>query len=270
MALIDALGQPTTLVIRQLPLAAQRALAVTKDRQASRVLLVGLLEHDPTLTQALLRFANSALNATSAAPCVSISEAVRRVGSAGVESVILRFMIEGMLCRPGGRYQAMADLAWSHMVRTAPICRALAHLFSTHPDEAYTLGLLHDVGKLIVFDQIGALRSALHREPRFPERFVSTALSMLHEPLGGLAALEWGLGPVAAGAIASHSRSTVLSFADDESQLLHVAERADLARCRGEPTWVETCAVQGRIGVEPRAIEDVLAVALAEIDATEG
>lgn len=253
-ALIDLLEKPMSLVVRQPPLAAQRALAVTRQRETSATEIVKLVERDPTLTQALLRHANSVCYMTAGKACVSLSDAVRRMGASGVESVVLRCMVEGLLCRPGGRYQAMVDQVWSHMVRTAPLGRSLAPLFGMHEDEAFSLALLHDVGKLVIFDQIGVLRASRRTEPRFPESFIRSALLLLHEPLGGLAALEWGVGPTAAGAIATHRRADALTYADRESQLLFVAERSELARLRGRVPDFGSWSLLGRMTVEASAL----------------
>lgn len=259
LALIEMLEKPTDAMIRQPPAAAQRVLLEVRARDVSSTLLTKLIDADPTLVQALLRLTNSVLYATSGGPCVSISDAVRRVGASGVEGVVLRCMVEGLLCRPGGRMQAMVDRVWSHMVRTAPIGHALAGTFGVNPEVGYSLSLLHDVGKLIVFDRVGALRHALRRDPKFPDRFIETMLGALHEPLGGLAALEWGLGEPAAAAIASHHRTVVIPMADETSQLLYVAERVELARTLGLFMGVQGWIHDGSLGANQREIEAVIA-----------
>ena len=60
-------------------------------------------------------------------------------------------------------------------------------------DTAFSLGLLHDVGKLVLFHHISDLRRARRREITLSEKFLTLALASLHEPLGGLAVLEWDL-----------------------------------------------------------------------------
>lgn len=229
-AFLDALGTSFEAVVRQPPLAAQRALAVSRDPNAGATRLVNLVETDPGLSQGLLRYANSAFYATGSGRCVSLMNAVQRVGTAGVHNVVLRAMVDGLLCRPGGAFQSKVDLVWSHMVRTAPIARGIATACEVNPDEAYALGLLHDVGKLVVFDRLGELRRQLRRDVRFPEPIISLVLRYLHEPLGGLAALQWGLGAGVAHAIATHRRSPVPELLDRRCELLYVAEHLDLWR----------------------------------------
>ena len=259
LALIESLERPTDVVIRQPPAAAQRMLMEVRARDVSSAQMSKMIGADPTLVQAILRLTNSAMYATTSGPCVSVSDAVRRMGATGVEGVVVRCMVEGMLCRPGGRMQAMVDRVWSHMVRTGPIGHALAETFGVNAEVGYSLALLHDVGKLIVFDRVGTLRHKLRRDPRFPDRFIETMLGALHEPLGGLAALEWGLGEPAAAAIASHHRTIVIPTADDASQLLYVAERVDLARTRGLQMGVQGWVHDGRLSADRREIETMIA-----------
>ncbi len=256
-AFLDALTASFEAVVRQPPLAAQRALSVTRDPQANAGKLVGLVETDPGLSQGLLRYANSAFYATSGGRCVSLMNAVHRVGTTGVHNVVLRAMVDGLLCRPGGAFQAQVDLVWSHMIRTAPIAQGISSSFAVQADEAYALGLLHDVGKLVVFDRLGELRRELKRDVRFPASITSLTLRYLHEPLGGLAALQWGLGPSVAHAISTHRRSPVPDMLDRRCELLYVAEKLDLWRLGAqegdepplEDWWRDGALNVSRVGV---------------------
>jgi HD-like signal output (HDOD) protein len=125
------------------------------------------------------------------------------------------------------------------MVRTAPIARNLAPEFGLVPDHAFALGLLHDVGKLVIFDRIGTLRSMLRRDVVLTDRFVGAALRSLHEPLGGIAAARWALGDATARAISMHHRDPIPAEPHLASELLFVAERIDIAGIRGTPVELE-------------------------------
>lgn len=260
-------------IIRQPPLAAQRALDLTRKPDVALPELVHFIERDPTLTQALLRFVNSAHYATPGAPCSALSRAVQRVGIAGVNSVIIGQIAQGLLCRPGAAYDRAVEQVWTHMVRTAPIARALAPGFDLPPDEAFTLGLLHDVGKLVLFDLMGTLRARLRRELSLPVPFVRDALRSLHEPLGGLTALRWGLRDAEASAIAFHHRSPLPPPAhnDRRSELLFIAERVDLAILRAEAPDLEAWWRAGGLRSPRGPVELRLADATNQVEgAAEG
>jgi HD-like signal output (HDOD) protein len=231
---LDGLAEGPGDSVRQLPGAAQEALALCSDPYASFAELARLCGGDPTLAQALLRYANSAYYARAGhAPAESIRDAATRVGASGVQNVLLSVTVHGLLCRPGGDMARLAEQVWEHMVRTAAVARALAPAFGAAADRAYALGLLHDVGKLVVLDQAAALRVRLRRTPQLPAPAVHDALRSLHEPLGALALLRWGLGADAARSVGAHHRAPPPEQPDPTGELLHVAERADLAALHG-------------------------------------
>jgi HD-like signal output (HDOD) protein len=255
MRLVESLTSGNAMVVRQPPVAAERALAVTRDPDVGSSALVRLVEEDPSLSQALLRYANSAVYRTSSQACVSLQQAVQRVGGTGVHNVVLRAMVDGLLCRPGGRYQAMVEQVWSHMVRTAPVARSLAPEFGLVPDHAFALGLLHDVGKLVIFDRIGTLRTALRRDIVVSDHALAILLRSLHEPLGAMAAAQWSLGDATARAIAMHHRQPAPSEPHLASELLFLAERIDIAGVQGRAVdldawWVEGGLLTGKQRVE--------------------
>lgn len=257
---LDALVESFDAVVRQPPLAAQRALAVTRDTTAPTSKLVALVEGDPGLGQALLRYANSAYYSTGGGRVVSLHGAVQRVGTSGVHNVVLKTMVDGILCRPGSAYQEYVNLVWQHMIRVAPIARTLAPAFRASPDESFALGLLHDVGKLVIFDRLGELRKSLRRDAVFPLPILSVILRTLHEPLGGLAALQWGLGANVSHAIATHHRAPVPEMYDARCELLYVAERTDLARNAKRELDVEGWWRDGLLATPRDVVEKALAL----------
>ena len=231
--------------VRQPPAAAQRALDLLR-RDVPVPELVKLVEQDPVLAQSLLRFANSAANSTGAR-MTSLAESIRRVGTQGLRSVILSSMVEGTLCRPGSAFDGMVKQVWEHMIRTAPIARVLAPGFGVVPDEAFTLALLHDVGKLVLFDRIGTLRAELRRDVKLSPQFMPRLLSGLHEVLGGAAALRWGLGRAAVGVVSAHHRRSETPEPNLAAECVFVAERLDLAMVKGQPANLVRWFEDGRL-----------------------
>jgi HD-like signal output (HDOD) protein len=248
---IECLRRLDETVIRQPPIAAQRALAVAKNPTSSSAELVAIFEQDPALTEALLQMANSNYYHRGNDPCIAISEAIARVGVRGVEAIVTTNMVEGLLCRPGNAYATLLSQVWAHMTRTAPIARALAPAFKSAPETAFTVGLLHDVGKLMMFDYLSQLRTRHRREIKVPERFLLDMLNRLHEPLGGIAALRWNLGATVAHAIASHHHEPPPEMADLLSELLCVSERADHSLRLGVPLDVWKIWRDGELTADP-------------------
>jgi HD-like signal output (HDOD) protein len=268
LAFFERIAKSGEKSVRQPPAAAQRALDLLR-RDVAISALVKLVEQDPVLAQSLLRFANSAGNATGAQTS-SLSECIRRVGTQGLRSVILSSMVEGTLCRTGSAYDATVRQVWEHMVRTAPIARTLAPAFGVVPDEAFTLALLHDVGKLVIFDRLGTLRSELRREVRISAPVMSRILGALHEVLGGAAALRWGLGRAAVGVISTHHRRGEGLEPSLHAECVHVAERLDLALVRAQPVdvgaWFDESRLQASYEAVSPLVERVHAAGLTDLN----
>ncbi len=263
----DALRQPDSHEIRQPPNAAQAVLAVCRRRNYSMAELTRLIAKDPALSQALLRHANSAFYLSRfSQKVISIQAAVQRIGTKGVNATVMSQVIEGELSRPGAGLDKIASLVWQHMVRTAPIARGLARAFRQDPEAIYTLGLLHDAGKLVLFDRIADQRKRMRRDLKLPEAFIEIALRLVHESLGGLAALQWGLDPEHAAAIAQHHRQPAVEGMP-ASEVLFLAERIDLARVRQQPVRLDLWWQEGRLEGDRAKVEQALEAHMAEDEA---
>ncbi|MFN3200758.1 MAG: HDOD domain-containing protein [Bradymonadia bacterium] len=228
-AVLDALARPPRALVPQLPQAAREALALTQDAESDTEALVAQIRKDPALAQSLLRTANSSYYATTQ-PISSISDAVTRIGRTGVSNVVLHHVVGGLLCTPGRPFQGMPEALWDHMQHAAPLARYIAPAFNAHPEHAFTLALLHDVGKLVIFDHVAELRRSMRRELKLTPEGVRMILGALHEPLGGMACLSWQLSPHIARAVANHHRRAAPTHSEPLGEVLFVADRADILR----------------------------------------
>jgi HD-like signal output (HDOD) protein len=254
--LLDLLGDSPTAMVRQLPAAAQASLALCDDPGLTRRQLAEKLSSDPALVQALLKTANSAAFGAGKDSVISIEPALDRIGVAGARSIIFANAVDGVLSRPGGEFNTMANDVWNHMVRTAPIARALAQAFDANGDEAFSIALLHDVGKLVIFDRISALRSTKRRDVKLAPAFTHALLNTLHEPLGALAARTWGMGERSARAIGFHHCRTSDGEPNTLAEITYVAELADHAVRRGMAVDLQRVWFDGKITADlPRLMK---------------
>lgn len=240
---LDSVRRAATSNVPQPPTAAQAVLSLCQRPDYSLHELTQLIERDPSLSAALLRHANSTWYAGSTSgPVLGLRAAVHLVGATGVHASVMSRIVEGAMSRPGPKFATPARMVWHHMIRVAPIAREVASLFGVDTDAAFSLGLLHDVGKLVLFHHISDRRRARCREITLSEKFLGLALASLHEPLGGLAVLEWGLDEKAAHVVASHHRDPKPEPEDVLTEVIFLAERIDIAEQHGqtldlEPLW---------------------------------
>ncbi len=265
--LLERLASAEQFNIKPMPATVTRALRMTNDVNISMLELTDVFESDAALANEALRVADSAFYRRPGATLTSILDAAQRIGMSGLQNVLMGHLVASSLGRPGGHYDELADAVHRHGTRTASIARRLARIHEVDAETAYSLGLLHDVGKLVLFDAIGTLRTQHRRDVRIPAPFLKAMLHELHEPLGGLAALRWGLPPSHARAIARHHRNPQPEKHEPLIELLYLSERADLAYLRRDPIDTERWWREGALRGDRGAIEPLIADAVNELDA---
>lgn len=257
-AILELLSGSPDTIIRQLPAAARASLSLCDDPSLSRWQFAEKLSSDPALVQAVLRTANSAAFGAGKEPVIGIEPALDRIGIGGARAIIFANAVDGALSRPGGEFNDMASDVWNHMVRTAPLARALAPLFSTDPDEAFSIALLHDVGKLVIFDRISVLRTTKRRDVQLSAGFVRDLLNDLHEPLGASALEAWGMGARSARAIGAHHRRTSDGEPNALAEVVCVAELSDHAARRNVPLDLQRIWFDAHITVDLARLVPIL------------
>jgi two-component system, cell cycle response regulator len=134
----------------RLPSPTGVALAVlhlTQEPNTTVEQLANLLKGDPALSGRILKFANSAFTGARR-PAVAVSEAAVRIGFRKVSQVALGFSLLSSY-RNGPCSAFDYEGFWSEAIATAASARALsAHIKSTSAEEAFSFGLLSQIGRL--------------------------------------------------------------------------------------------------------------------------
>ncbi|MDO6823897.1 HDOD domain-containing protein [Marinobacter sp. 1_MG-2023] len=174
------------LQLPSLPEVTLRALEIcNKDgnyREISEV-----IASDTALVVRILALANSALYGPT--PGIrSIDQALMRLGTRRFKTLILTAALRQILFElGGGAWQQLRDF-WRHALTTALTARALATL-TRYPeaDEAFMLGMLHNVGELI--------------DVKSPDTETGQQYTNRQPDIAAELVTSWGLGPLAADAM---------------------------------------------------------------------
>jgi putative nucleotidyltransferase with HDIG domain len=143
-ALVDALIEELERLPAQ-PSVAVRTVWVADQPNSSAKDLAAALTADPSLTARVLRLANSAYYGLSRR-VADVTFAVTVVGFPTVRAmaaVHASGLFEGEHTVPDGY--------WEHSVATATLCSVLAPRAGVRPNQAFPLGLLHDLGSALLF-----------------------------------------------------------------------------------------------------------------------
>jgi HD-like signal output (HDOD) protein len=133
------------------PAAAQRLSQITQDPNCQMDEVVAVLESDPALSARLLRLVNS-VGFALRTPCTSVRHAAALVGTEKLNQVASTAAILDMYESGGERAKQLLE----HATVVGALCRYLAFHFSLPPEELFTIGFLHDIGKLMLLDTEGA------------------------------------------------------------------------------------------------------------------
>lgn len=181
----------TSTGLKPFPVVLARALTMLRNPDEPRAKVVTLLEQDPALCGRLLRVANSALYAPKR-ECVSVSDAIMRLGNKNVSDIISGIAVFGMFSDVDGLGLRVRD----HSARVASMARVLATEWCRDGAEhVFLAGLMHDVGKLMMM-QAGTPRYDL-MDPKLltePDRIHLSERELTgfdHATLGAHVLREW-------------------------------------------------------------------------------
>ncbi len=136
------------LQLPSLPEITLRALEACHQDESYRA-ISSIVSADTALVARILALANSALYGP-ATPIKSVDQALLRLGTRRFHTLVLTAALRQLLFELGGdEWQQLRDF-WQHSLTTALTARALATLTRyPEPDEAFMLGMLHNIGELI-------------------------------------------------------------------------------------------------------------------------
>ncbi|MEN6295464.1 MAG: HDOD domain-containing protein [Chloroherpetonaceae bacterium] len=150
MSIIDKLLE--TQELATLPPVAAKVLFLIENENIDIREIARVVETDPTLTIKLLRVANSPLYATYT-DITSVQQAIINLGLNRLTNIVLGVSIFSKLFMMKEKGSAeLIEKFWWHSSCTAVVAKALAekiHFLSK--DYEFIGGLLHDIGKLTIF-----------------------------------------------------------------------------------------------------------------------
>jgi len=185
---VEHLPPTPALMIRLIELFRQ------PDRDVDEV--VGLMRQDPAVTAEVLRRCNSSAFGNDE-PVMDTYEAVFRLGFYEVYRIAVALF--------GQQSMAMAKVArgievewlWRHSAMTAIAGGAMARELGESEGIAFTAGLLHDVGKIVLASAEGARYADLLREHGYRGRGAieaeQAAFGFSHDGIGARLLQRWGV-----------------------------------------------------------------------------
>jgi len=271
-------AQDIELILRKLEelptlsTVATRVMNLTSDAEADIDEIISLLEADPALSGRLLSLCRRASLGVSQS-VTTVRRAVTLLGLEAVQSAVLSTQIYEVMVQSslaGERREGEGGTAdgqnvgfdrtgfWKHSVAVASCAELLVaenRVLKLKPDEAFTCGLIHDIGKLVLdwtlprtYGKVIALAEAKSANLAAVERAV---IGLDHQAVGKRLAEHWGLPHILTDVVWLHGSSPaavadvryrpmilLVTLADAMCRRLHLGWSGS---CEAPPVLAEFC-----------------------------
>jgi putative nucleotidyltransferase with HDIG domain len=188
--------------IPSLPEVVNRIIQLLGQATTPASQIADLIAYDPGLTSKVLRMVNSAAFGFQR-QISSVQHAIMILGFNTVRGLVLSTSIFKMLANKTGQGALSQKDLWEHSIATAISAKIVAKFFSIEEqDDAFSAGMLHDVGKMILDfyftnDYLPVVKeSQRHNVAPHGKKFLmieKEVLGMHHCEIGASLAAKWKL-----------------------------------------------------------------------------
>ncbi|MCG5500750.1 HDOD domain-containing protein [Ectothiorhodospira lacustris] len=263
---IEQLVEESTGLV-SLPAVAVRLNAMVNDPDSTAADIGRLISQDPALTIRLLQLANSPFFGLSHR-VETISRAVTVIGTSQIRDLVLATSVGQAFERIPNELMSM-EAFWRHSVYCGLIARMLAEdLNLRHSESMFIAGLLHDIGRLLVFNRepdeahkafLLSLQNVSTLPPHEAERRI---LGHDHAQVGGALAARLNLPRKLQDCIRYHHEPASPTDYPVEVALVHiansVAHMAELdTQDPGDVPPIDPRAWE-RVGLEPDVVRSLI------------
>lgn len=186
------------------------------------------IKQDQIISAKVIRLCNSAFIGLKNR-IDSIDRAAVILGEKLLLQLVISASLEQFFSDSGEGYSLCKGGLFQHALRTAMVAEQLARFTGKAPsDIAYTAGLLHDIGKVVLDQYIASVYPFFYRSTQIDEIDLCEAekqkLGITHPAAGGLLAETWSLPDNLTDAIRHHHYPEQASVDPDLAHLIYLAD----------------------------------------------
>lgn len=196
--------------LKALSPTTSRVLAMTRSKESSLDAITREIRNDHAIALKIIKIANSSAFARGE-PVTTLKDAVRRIGLAQIQQAVLNIeVMESFTADLDGLVDHR--LFWEHSIAVATCAAMLAReIPGSDADNAFTLGILHDIGKMILaeaFPEEYTRILTIARDELLPLELVERRiLSIDHASVLAPVLQKWGMGASLIDPIVNHHLS---------------------------------------------------------------
>jgi HD-like signal output (HDOD) protein len=190
----------------RLPQVAAEVMRIAQQPDSSLAEVTRLLHQDPFLAGSVLRAANAAFYAPrNGRRITQLQRAVARLGLDRTRDIVLSVALRQTIYR--GRHAALMSALWSEAIGVAVAMNLLAGATGKSHEQAFVIGLLHDVGRPVLVGVLEQVLEEMEGELAF-EELAEEVFHLMHARAGAAIITGWGL-PRSFAALVDHHHDPV-------------------------------------------------------------
>lgn len=214
-------------LIQPIPQVALKLLRIMNEPDYNLTEIIREVRKDQVIGARVLRLCNSAF--VSARKSISsLDHAVMFLGRDLLAKSVISACINQFFQQIGGGYSLCMGGIYHHAVGTAIVAEKVAQMTNRVPPTlAYTAGLLHDIGKVVLDQFIATGYPLFYRDMMDEVEVVASEKDKLgidHTLAGSRLAEKWGLPEVIADTIRFHHTPENARIDPDLSHIVHIAD----------------------------------------------
>jgi len=201
--------------------------ALIDDPNSSFSEIGGVMSEDTALASRVLRIANSALFSLPS-KIETISRAMTVIGTQQLRDLVFASSVIKLFSGVSDEFVSM-EAFWRHSIGCGIAARVIAIARrEANVERYYTLGLLHDIGRLIIYSELPEhaqqLLSESHKRSQLLYEVEREISGLDHARIGGKLLKEWGLPASNIEAVAYHHSPMLAERYLLETATVHVAD----------------------------------------------
>lgn len=219
--------------VRPIPQIALKIIRMLNNNMHSLADMAKEVRQDQVISAKVIRLCHSALFGSKMG-IDSIDRALVLMGEKRFLQLVVSASLENFYPQNGDGYSLCKGGVYKHALGTAVVCENLADFTGrVRADIAYTAGLLHDIGKVVLDQFVAASSSQFYRRTQVDgENLIDVEkeeFGITHTEIGGILAEHWSLPDNLTDAIKHHHEPERAAI---DTELTHLVYLGDLLMSR--------------------------------------
>jgi putative nucleotidyltransferase with HDIG domain len=269
-----------TLELPTLPEVLLRMNEVMANSKSSVDDVARVIATDPAVAANILRLVNSAYYGLQVRVS-TVSLAVSVMGFAMTSKIALKAAVFSRFAKRGSAVAGFdPEGFWRHSIFSAVAARTIGReserFANADPEDLYTCGLLHDIGKILLFEKMperyAEVLGDVERTGRPETEAERDVLGFTHAEAGSVLAIKWSLPEDLAIAIRYHHAPDKDTYRKSLSHLIHLADHlawsASFPSTRVARTATLEPSAYDELGIDPARVEELLPQIHEDFEAT--